>query len=235
MPINMTIGNPSQFDNAFLDYAQPLDEVIENLPGLLGAWDASDYTGAPWLPRIGSNGQIILAAADTPAVPDMRDGQAVIHFSIGSKAFINDGAGNPLSLSGLTFGSRAYYSNTVTNFQKLFDLGGPELFFRSTAGTPIWQFANLGTAGSTPIQLPLVDWHTVVFGKNGTDEAKFLHDGMLEVGFGSASTAMSGLSLVLGDARNATSAECDLKRLIICSSGDLTTDQRQAVASWING
>lgn len=236
MPLSFTLTNPASFAGAFLPASASLDSVIAGLPGLVGAWDAADYASGPWVPRIGSGGRIDFSTAPNPApVLASRGGRPVISFNTLAKAVLRNPEGGTLGLTGLTYASRAYYSDVTTNFQKSFDLGAQDFLFRSSIATPYWQFTNLGDNGTTPIQLPLIDWHTVLFRKVGTTAARLSADGGAEVDISGSGTALSGQTLTIGDVGNIASAAQDISRVIICTSGDLTADQRAAVQVWING
>jgi hypothetical protein len=236
MPIRFQGQSGAYPNDAFFADLPTLDSVIASLPGLRGAWDASDYSGSgPWLPRVGSSFCINPAISGTTPTRAERNGRPVLRIVPTGRAWIQmaDTSAMP-NLTGLTFASRAYYSNTTTNFQKLLDMGAPELYFRSTLATPVWQFAGLGTAGSMPIAAPTVGWHSILFRKQGIAAALFSADGSGEVAFGSEGQALNS-SLQLGDASNATSAEHDISRVIICDTGALTVGQIAAVRTWING
>lgn len=234
MPVNFIADAGAYPAEAFFPELPLLDDVIASIPGLLGAFDAVDYTGAgPWMPRIGTGASILPAAAGTPPMKANRDGSDVLRFAVGSKAFVNNYAGAALAFSGLTYASRAYFSNDTTNFQKVFDLGTPEFYFRSTMSTKVWQFAGLGASGSAPISTPLLGWHDVIFTKNADDPAALDADGSGPVPFGSSGAALSASSLVLGDASNSTSAVHDISRMILCSVGVLTSEQRNAIRLWL--
>ena len=234
MPLNFSADASAYADEAFFPDTPLLDDVIAAIPSLLGAFDAADYTGVgAWMPRIGSGASILPAASGTPPVKATRDGASVLRFEKTGKAFVNDLSGAALALSGLVYASRAYFSDETTNFQKVFDLGAPEFYFRSTMTTPVWQFAGLGTAGTVPIAAPVLGWHRFTFSKTGTDAAQLTADGSALAGVGSAGSALAGNALVLGDAGNATSAVQDIRRIVICSDGVLTAEQRGAIDTWV--
>lgn len=236
MPIRFQGQSGAYPSTAFFPDLPSLDSVIASLPGLRGAWDASDYSGTgPWQPRIGSSFCINPAISGSTPTRATRDGRAVLRVVPTGRAWIQmaDTSAMP-NLTGLTFASRAYYSNATTNFQKILDMGAPELYFRSTLTSPVWQFAGLGTAGSASIAAPVVGWHSICFRKQGTDAAMFSADGSSQVALGSAGQALNN-SLQIGDASNATSAEHDISRAIICDTGALSASQIAAVQTWING
>lgn len=236
MPINFLASSAGYPDTAFFPTLQTLDSIISTLPGFKGAWDAADYAGAgPWLPRVvpaTDPYRILPAGAAVPTRAD-RDGRPVIRFLPNGKAWVQDMAGAAQNFTGLTFATRAYYGNTTTNFQKLFDLGTAELFYRSTLASAVWQFAGLGVARTTPIAAPTVGWHSILFRKQGTTEAMLAADSADEVAIGGADAL--NFALQIGDAANATSAEQDISRIIICNAGNLTTTQQAAVKTWVNG
>lgn len=126
----ISVPNGSLFAGAVLPASEVLDDMIVALPGLLGAWDAADYSGSgPWLPRIGGAARIEPAVAGLRPILSERDGRAVLRFENGSKCRINSMTGASLpAMSSLTYASRSYYWDAVTNFQKIFDLGAPEFF-----------------------------------------------------------------------------------------------------------
>lgn len=233
MPVNYNANADAYPESAFFSDQPLLDDIIASLPGLIGAWDAADWSGSgSWVARVGG-GSIVPALSGVTPFLTSRSGRAVMRFGLTSKAWVKDAAGGDPLFSGLTFASRAYYGNETANFQKIADLGAPELYFRSTLTPKIWQFAGLGAAGTTPIAAPIVGWHNVFFAKTGTDAAIFAADGGTEVAFGSAGNALAGATLQLGDAASASSAECDHARIIICNSGALTAQQRGAARAWL--
>lgn len=234
MPVNFIADAGAYPDDAFFAAQPLLDDVIAAIPGLLGAFDAVDYTGSgAWMPRLGAGASILPAAAGTVPVKATRDGAEVLRFAVGSKAFVNNYAGAGLTFTGLTYASRAYFSDDTTNFQKIFDLGSPEFYFRSTLPTKVWQFAGLGASGSVSIATPVLGWHRFTFTKSATDAAMLEADGAPAVACGSAGSALAGNGMVIGDAANATSAVMDVSRIVLCSSGDLTSEQRDAVNKWL--
>lgn len=236
MPIRFQIDNAADYSGAFLPPIQTLESAIATLPGLVGAWDAADFPATgPWLSRVGT-GQIVAGAGGTPPSLTIREQRDVVHFTNNSKAWVRDGNGSDVLFSNLMFASRAFYSDIVTNFQKVFDFGVPEFFFRSVGfADEYWQFSNSGNSGTVPIADPIVGWHQILFTKNGADAAQLAADGADVASIETAGTALANVPLQLGDAGTSTSAECDISRLIICTSGVLTPDQRQAVSTWING
>lgn len=236
MPLNFTGSLDGFPESAFFPVLPTLASIISALPGFKGAWDASDYSGAgPWLPRVApaTDPYRILPAGSVLPTRATRDGRPVLRFVPNSKAWVQDMAGVAQNFTGLTFATRAYYSNTTTNFQKIFDFGTPELFYRSSLASPVWQFAGLGVARTTPIVGPLVGWHRILFRKAGTTEAMLAADDADEIAIGGADALNNALQI--GDASNSTSAEQDISRIIICNAGSLTTAQQAAVKTWVAG
>lgn len=237
MPIRFTGNAGSYPDDAFFPTLQSLDQVIAGLPGFRGAWDAADYSGSgAWVPRIApASGryQLTPAASGTPPTRADRNGRAVLRITPSGRVWVQDAAGAAQPFTGLAYASRAYFSNTTTNFQKVFDFGTPEFFFRSSLANPIWQMAGLGVQGTTPIRTPIVGWHSFLLRKPSGNAGFCLNNDGSEVSFGSEA-ALSG-TMMLGDATGSTSAEQDISRVIICDSGEITMTQRAAMMTWING
>lgn len=236
MPINFRGNTDGYPDTAFFPVLESLDSIIAALPGFRGAWDAADYTGAgPWLPRLApaTDPYRLSPAGSAPPTRATRDGRTVVRFTQNGKAWVQDMAGVTNNLTGLVFASRAYFSDTTVNFQKIFDFGTPEFFYRSTLASPVWQFAGLGVARTAPIAAPLVGWHNILFRKAGTTEAMLSVDGSDEIAIGGADALNHPLQI--GDAANSTSAVQDISRVIICSAGSLTTAQQAAVKTWVAG
>ncbi len=234
MPLNIRVENPSDFSGAILPTVPSLDSVIAALPGLIGAWDATDWSGSgAWLPRIGSGGQILPAVAGVAPIKATREGRTVMRFGLTSKAFVNNSAGGGIILADLTYAARAYFANTTANFQKIFDLGAPEFYYRSTLTPKVWQFAGAGAGVNVPIADPLAGWHRTLFEKSGVGAAMLSADGAASTPISAAGTALTPAGLVIGDAANATGAEQDISRIVLCSAGGLTADQRMAVNIWL--
>ena len=236
MTINFSGRADSFPDSAFFPALESLDSIIAALPGFRGAWDADDYTGeGAWLPRLApsSNPYQLAPAGAVPPAAAERDGRPVVRFTQNSKAWVQDAAGVTNNLTGLVFASRAYFSDTTVNFQKIFDFGTPEFFYRSTLASPVWQFAGLGVARNTLIAAPLVGWHDILFRKAGTTEALLNVDGSDDIAIGGADPLSHPMQI--GDASASTSAVQDISRVIICSSGNLTAAQQAAVKTWVAG
>lgn len=235
MPLVIRVNDPSSFSGAVLPSSPSLDSVIASLPGLVGAWDAKDWVGSgPWTPRVGSVGRIDMSTAGSPPAKQSRDGRDVVRFGLTSKAVVNNNDGSPLNVTNLVYAARAYFSNTTTNFQKIFDLGAPEFYYRSTLTPKVWQFAAAGTGVNVPIADPLVGWHRTVFEKSGSGAAMLSADGAASTPVSVAGTALTAAPVVIGDVANATSAVQDISRIIVCTSGALTQEQLGYVNLWIN-
>jgi hypothetical protein len=237
MPVNF-LGSASSFpESAFFPPLETIDSIIARLPGFRGAWDAADYTGSgPWLPRIApaeNPYRIVPALTGTAPVRADRNGRPVLRFMPNGKAWINDATGGTPTIGQLAYASRAYFSNVDTNFQKVFDLGAPEFYFRSTMATPVWQMAGLGAAATAPIRAPVIGWHSFVFRKPAGQAGLTLDSDGSETVFGSEG-ALSGI-LQIGDAGSATSAQQDIARLIICDNGAISTAGRAAMMLWVGG
>lgn len=234
MSLNIRVDNAAGFAAALLPPRSSIRAVMESHPGFLGAWDAADYSGSgPWLPRYGSGAQILPAAAGSMPVLATRDGRPVLSFGATSKAFVNDASGVSLPLSNMVLGMRCYFSDATANFQKIADLGAPELYFRSSIANPVWQFAGLGAAGSLPIAAPVIGWHRFVMQKSGASAALMKADGGNPTAFGSDGSALAGNFLTIGDAANASGAAQEVARVILCNTGGLTAEQRAAFAAWL--
>lgn len=239
MPIRFRGSAGSFPESAFFPDLPRLDDIIAAIPSLRGAWDATDYSGSgPWQPRIApASGAFCInpALSGTRPVLAERDGQPVLRMVPGGKAWVQMSDTSPMpNLTGITYASRAFFSNVVTNFQKILDFGTPEFLFRSSTTNKIWQFAGLGTGGTYPIAEPIIGWHNFTFQKSGISAAMFSADGAPFAAIGSADTEMNH-PLQLGDANSSTSAEQDISRIVICDSGALTAAQTAAVQAWVTG
>ncbi|SEO38509.1 hypothetical protein SAMN04489859_10864 [Paracoccus alcaliphilus] len=236
MPINFT-GDASAYpDSAFFPDLPSLDDTIAQIPGLLGAWDARDYSGSgAWAARVGS-GTILPAAAGSAPTLASQDGRPVLRFGQTSKAFVNDATGASVPFSGLVFATRAYYADQSVNFQKVFVAGSGEFYFRATMSPPRWQWAGLGSTGQITSTLgDMMGWNTIVFEKQGTAPATLTINGSGPAAIGFADAAMSGEYLVVGDPSNVTSCVQNVSRMIICNTGELSVEHRNAIRAWVNG
>lgn len=232
MPITINADTSADFTAAVLTAASPLDDAVAALPGLVGAWAAVDYSGSGgWAARIGS-GVLLPATTGVAPVKTVREGDPVVAFDKASKAFVNTPAGGA-TFNGLVVAMRAYFSDGATNFQKVFDLGAPEFFFRSTLATPVWQFAGLGASVSSAIAAPVLGWHHMLLNKSGVDPVVLEADGSAQVSLGNTAP-LSGQAMVVGDAAQASSAVMEISRVVICSAGALTAEQRSAINVWVS-
>lgn len=236
MPINFS-GDASAFPNtAFFPAIPTLDEVIAELPGLLGAWDARDYAGSgDWRPRVG-DGLITPSGSGTPPTLATRWNRPILRFVLNSRAFVNNADGSPVAFTSAVYASRGFYPDTTTNFTRLFDFGDGELYFRPTLFPPCWQWAGIGTQGRVNTTFEdMAGWNSVVFDKHSDESAALAVNGRDPAAIGFTGEALSGEQMVLGDATTDLGVAVDITRLIICTEANLSAESRIAIETWIGG
>lgn len=234
MPLNFTADTSGYSADAFFPELISVNDVIAEIPGLLGAFDAADYSGTgAWYPRIGAGASILPAGGGAIPLKAVRDGRSVLRFGVTSKAFVNDFAGVSLPFTGITYATRSYFDDDTTNFQKVLDFGAPEFYFRSTVASKVWQFAGLGAAGAVPISTPVLGWHRFIFSKSGTDAAQLEADGLSPTGIGSAGEMLNSY-MTIGDTSNLVSSPHDISRIVILNIGTLSVGDRAAINTWLS-
>ncbi len=229
MPLNIRVDNPAAYAGAVLPVVQSLDDIIAALPGPVGASDAADHVAGDWVARLGT-GRITL----TGGTAGVQDGRAVMSFIAVLRIAVKTGAGVDVVPANLLYASRAYFGATATNFQKVFDLGPTEFFFRPTFPGATWQYRN---ASSTATTLPLAGGAVArrrqyILTRDDTASAELEADGAARASFGPDGAGLGATKLLVGD-EAAAAAICGVARLIICTSATPTTDQRAAINTWL--
>ena len=204
MPISLSFANLTAISGAFLPPSQPLSQVIQGIPNLVGTWLPSDYQNGAIATVAPKYGATILTASGT-VNKGIVGNRAAFTFDANASALIGTwaAAASPYSVL-FSF----YIRDTSFDFQNFFGPNGaPRLLFRSASGGSIQWAASTNISGIA-LNPPVIGWHTaeiygsatqtrLVIDGNGRDIAQAGNNNP-NLRFGSAPAANDRTSVAIG-------------------------------------
>lgn len=173
MPITLSFANPTAVSGAFLPPSQPLSQVIQGIPNLVGMWLPSDYQDGAISRVAPKYGAAVLTASGTVNKGTVENRPAFT-FDANASALIGNwaAAGSPYSAL-FSF----YIRDTSFDFQNIFGPNGaPRLLFRRASPGSIQWAASTNISG-IPLTPPIIGWHTAeIYG--GATQTRLIIDGV---------------------------------------------------------
>lgn len=227
MPISIKVPDPQRFSGAVLPFVPSMEDLVNAIPNLVGAFDARDLTqGAQvssWAARYGS-GTLSQATASRRPTAGMDGSIPVVRNGALSRNLILDQA--LTSGAAITVGVRFKVEDTAQDFQSVFGtvaaswrlLYRTSAMFQFDAATDVFA-SGVGVAG----------WHTVVVMQSATRTRMTVNGTLYEV----ANTAPALTQLIIGASANTATANGFLGATykVIVSQSDLYGTSHQASAS----
>lgn len=229
MPLNIKVDNPSAYAGAVLQYVPTQAELIEAIPGLVGAWNASTLAQsapvAAWPAQYGTGiaSQSITARQPTAG---MADDRPVIRNGAMSKNIVVDHTFTPGAV--LTAGARFKIEDTAQDFQAVFGANAVgtnawRLLYRIAGNFQFDITSDLNAAGAaTP------GWHTVLV-MQSADTTRMLIDGVLFTG---ANVPVAVTQMIIGASSNTGTANSFLGAIskFLVAEADIYGTEHQATA-----
>ena len=177
MPISLSFANPTAISGAYLPPSQPLSQVIQGIPNLVGTWLPSDYQNGAIATVVPKYGATILTATGTVNKGTVENRPAFT-FDANASALIGSwaAAGSPYSAL-FSF----YVRDASFDFQNFFGPNGaPRLLFRRASGGASGgsiQWAASTNISGIPLTPPIIGWHTAEIYGSAT-QTRLIIDGV---------------------------------------------------------
>ena len=228
MPLNITVPNAALYSNALLEEIPTIEEQMNAITGLVGAYDAASLTQAAtvplWTPRYGATTASQSSSTRQPTAATV-DGIAVIQNGTLSKNMVIDKTF--VSGAALTVGARFKIENTTQDVQAVFGNSSWRLLWRTAPRIQFDAVNDILVEGLT------AGWHTVL-NMQRTDTTHMMFNGQLYT----AANAGAALTQVIIGASSPTGTANgflgSISKMIVAEANLYNTTHKTTALNFLN-